>query len=333
MLFSTSYLQALKQCLDVKIGLAGYGSYVATSLRFHRDCDQLNLRCMMLYKKVLDKWDNTPGATNAITEEQFAAIVAEIEKMPYGCDPGLLQSVVPLVKLATNKGPVVDAGLDRNTGASSITLQGTAYDPEGIITEVLWTKLLGGAVTITSGTTLSPVISGMSEGSYVFQLAAKDDSGNWAYDTVVVTCTAATVDLIYYGGSSTKIGLDIVQTSSFKVPYKTLLADGANDVTINWLNAYSGVKYPWVLIPARTLTSIKSRVYVPVFPSFLNMNIETTTLPSTLVVTPTTNLFTRLEYLHPEIASRNFVINGIPYVMYLGNWPTILNSTLIFKYT
>lgn len=331
MLFSDAYIQSLKSCLDVKIALAGHGSYLATALKFRRDINKYYLRCMVLYKRVLDAWDNRPGATNSITEEQFAAIVAEIEKMPFGCSPGLLQTVISLDKVDVNLGPVVNAGMDISTGATSVVLSGTAYDPEGLPVDVVWTKLIGGSVTITNATTLTPTLTGLSEGSYVFQLGARDNKGVWSFDTVIVTCIAATLDTIYYGGVDTNGHYDVVENSVFKVPYNTLFADSTQNVTINWLGAYAGYKYPWVLIPARTIDSIKSVVQATTLTSTLNMEIESYVSPGVFSTSNPGNLFKRLLYDHPEEPTRNYIINGTPYVLYLATWQTILNSSYIFK--
>lgn len=74
-----------------------------------------------------------------------------------------------------------------------VDLTGTATDSDGSITEVLWLKTSGPDIyTITGGTTLTPIVSGLAEGVYVFTLYATDDDGATTEDSVTITVLAAT---------------------------------------------------------------------------------------------------------------------------------------------
>lgn len=86
--------------------------------------------------------------------------------------------------------PIVDAGLDKTVTSTSTSLSGTANDlgvsGQGIITSYQWTKLSGGTATFTSPNSANTTVTGLSNGTYQFQLKATDNSGIDGYDTVQV---------------------------------------------------------------------------------------------------------------------------------------------------
>jgi hypothetical protein len=87
--------------------------------------------------------------------------------------------------------PVVNAGLDNTIvlPANSANLNGSAVaGPGATIVSYLWTKLSGpSAYTISNNTTAATSISNLSQGTYSFQLTAKDNNNMSASDTVLVT--------------------------------------------------------------------------------------------------------------------------------------------------
>ncbi|HEY5744896.1 MAG TPA: choice-of-anchor Q domain-containing protein [Chryseolinea sp.] len=95
---------------------------------------------------------------------------------------------------ATNSAPVVNAGPDKvvTLPASSATITGTASDPGGSISSYAWTKVSGGAATLTNATTATLSVTGLVAGTYVFRLTVKDNAGATASDDVTVTVTATT---------------------------------------------------------------------------------------------------------------------------------------------
>src|SRR5687767_13556952 len=88
----------------------------------------------------------------------------------------------------SNEPPVVDAGGDKSITlpTNSITLTGSATDADGSIASYLWTQISGGSATIVSPTSASTLISGLSQGTYVFQLAATDDDGSTSQSPATV---------------------------------------------------------------------------------------------------------------------------------------------------
>lgn len=92
-----------------------------------------------------------------------------------------------------NQAPQVDAGADFSvTAGSSVSLSGSAYDPDGSIAGVQWQQLAGTSVTLSGANTLQPRFTAPSRSDVLrFQLTATDNQGATASDPVSVTVTAA----------------------------------------------------------------------------------------------------------------------------------------------
>lgn len=85
--------------------------------------------------------------------------------------------------------PFVSAGPDKviNPPTNSVFLSGNANDSDGDIVSYLWTKVSGETAIIDSPGSAATTISGLSQGSYVFRLTVKDNTGAIAIDDAVVT--------------------------------------------------------------------------------------------------------------------------------------------------
>ncbi len=92
-----------------------------------------------------------------------------------------------------NQPPTSNAGNDQTIQlpTSSVTLTGSGTDGDGSITGYLWTKISGTGGTITSSTSATTTVTGLSAGTYVFNLRVTDNGGLTANDTVVITVLAA----------------------------------------------------------------------------------------------------------------------------------------------
>src|SRR6478672_475387 len=88
-----------------------------------------------------------------------------------------------------NVAPIVNAGSSQviTLPVNSVTLNGTASDPDGTIATYAWTKVTGGAATITSPSTASTTITGLVQGSYNFRLTVTDNLGASSSSDVTVT--------------------------------------------------------------------------------------------------------------------------------------------------
>jgi hypothetical protein len=93
----------------------------------------------------------------------------------------------------SNQTPVANAGADKTVTlpTTSVSLAGTASDPDGSISSYTWTKVSGGTATLTNATAATLSVTGLAAGSYVFRLTVKDNAGATASDDVTVTVTAS----------------------------------------------------------------------------------------------------------------------------------------------
>ena len=93
-----------------------------------------------------------------------------------------------------NKPPIAVAGPDRviTLPTDSISLDGSASnDPDGTISEWLWTKISGPASFNISSTALAKtLVNNLVAGVYQFELKIKDDKGLFAKDTMQVIVDA-----------------------------------------------------------------------------------------------------------------------------------------------
>jgi hypothetical protein len=94
----------------------------------------------------------------------------------------------------TNAAPVVNAGADKTITlpANSISIIGSANDADGSISSYRWSKVSGGAVTLSG--TASPTLkaSGLVAGSYVFRLTVKDNGGAVKSDDMKLVVKSST---------------------------------------------------------------------------------------------------------------------------------------------
>jgi Polysaccharide lyase/PKD domain len=119
-----------------------------------------------------------------------------------------------------NQSPVVNAGNAQTITLpiSSVTLNGSATDADGTVASYLWTKVSGTGGTITSPNTAATTVTGLTAGSYVFNLKATDNAGASGNKTVTITVNSGTTTppptggnygtLLYSTGYNTNADLD-----------------------------------------------------------------------------------------------------------------------------
>ena len=98
-------------------------------------------------------------------------------------------NITVLLPASKNKPPVANAGSPQNitSPANTITLSGTAYDPDGSSVIVRWTKTRGeGQPRIVSPNNEVTKITNLTEGIYEFTLSVTDTLGLEAKDKVIV---------------------------------------------------------------------------------------------------------------------------------------------------
>ena len=88
-----------------------------------------------------------------------------------------------------NMAPVANAGVDKiiTLPTNSITLNGDGKDADGSIVGYSWSKITGPSkYKISDGSSASPIVNKLIEGTYVFRLTVTDNRGSTAYDDISV---------------------------------------------------------------------------------------------------------------------------------------------------
>jgi hypothetical protein len=102
-------------------------------------------------------------------------------------------SIILKTNGSANQLPTVSAGPDQTITlpTNSVTLAGSATDADGTISSHTWSKVSGGAATITTPSSYTSTITGLTQGVYLFQLSATDNGGGVNTDLMQVTVNAA----------------------------------------------------------------------------------------------------------------------------------------------
>lgn len=107
---------------------------------------------------------------------------------------------------APNQAPQVNAGDEQTITlpTDSVTLIGSASDGDGNITSYTWTKVGGPSNgTVVSATTAQTAVTGLVQGTYLFELKVTDNDGAVDKDTVTVNVKADVSSLTTTNSSST----------------------------------------------------------------------------------------------------------------------------------
>jgi hypothetical protein len=125
-----------------------------------------------------------------------------------------------------NVPPTVNAGSSQTImlPTNSVTLTGTASDPDGSIASYSWTKVTGGAATITSPASASTTVTGLVQGSYNFRLTVTDNLGASSSSDVTVTVNGNNQPPMVNAGSDQTITLP---TNSVSLTGTASDADGS----------------------------------------------------------------------------------------------------------
>ncbi len=84
--------------------------------------------------------------------------------------------------------PVANAGIDQSITISTVTLNGTgSTDADGTIVSYAWVKLSGTGGTITSPSSAITTVTGLTTGTYVYQLTVTDNNSLTDSDNTTIT--------------------------------------------------------------------------------------------------------------------------------------------------
>ncbi|RYZ46521.1 MAG: hypothetical protein EOP49_23185, partial [Sphingobacteriales bacterium] len=135
---------------------------------------------------------NTLAATTTVTNLVQGTYRFEIAVRDN--DNAVVKDTVQInVHPAANIPPTANAGnnITITLPTNSVMLDGSGNDADGTISSYNWVKISGGAANIVSANTASSNVSGLSQGSYTFQLTVTDNNGATATDEVGVTVLPA----------------------------------------------------------------------------------------------------------------------------------------------
>ncbi|AYB34740.1 right-handed parallel beta-helix repeat-containing protein [Chryseolinea soli] len=168
-------------------------------------------------------WTKVSGSTATLTNATTATLSVTglvagtyVFRLTVKDNAGATASDDVTVTVRTNTTPIVSVGASiLNITTSTTTIIGTASDPDGTISTYTWTKLSGGAATMTNANTATLSLSGLVTGTYVFRLTVKDNSGATAYatKTVVAVVTSTNAAPTVSAGSAKNLVLPTNSTS------------------------------------------------------------------------------------------------------------------------
>ncbi len=149
---------------------------------------------------------------------------------------------------SNNQGPWVNAGSNQTITlpVNSVTLSGSATDPDGTVSSYLWSKQTGPAGgTITSPSSPVTNVTGLNQGVYVFQLSATDNSGTTTSVNVTVTVLAAAANILPVVNAGTN--------QSITLPVSSATLTGSASDADGWINAYT-----WSFVSGNSGSTINS---------------------------------------------------------------------------
>ncbi|MEJ0033787.1 MAG: PKD domain-containing protein [Bacteroidota bacterium] len=147
--------------------------------------------------------------------------------------------------------PVANAGADKTVQlpTSSLSITGTGTDSNGTISGYSWTKVSGGAATLSNATTSTLSVSGLVAGTYVFRLTVTDNSGLTGSDDVTVTVNSGNIAPVANAGPDKTIA----------APLSTLTLTGSGTDADGTIASYAWTKQSGGLVTLlNTLTNTLS---------------------------------------------------------------------------
>jgi hypothetical protein len=170
-------------------------------------------------------------------------------------------SLLVTVNPAINQLPVANAGTSKTITlpVNSVSLDGSlSYDPDGTIASYSWTEVSGpSTATITGAGTVTPTVSSLVQGQYVFQLAVTDNGGATSTAQVnVIVNPAASVNPTANPGANQTITLPV---DSVNVDGSASVAPSGTIVNFSWTQI-SGPSTANIVNPANVSTLIKNLV-------------------------------------------------------------------------
>jgi predicted esterase len=134
-----------------------------------------------------------------------------------------------------NQPPTANAGIDKSITlpTNSVVISGTGTDSDGTISTYAWSKISGGAATLTNDATANLTVSGLVVGTYVFKLTVTDNGGATSFDEVTVVVNSAP-----NVAPTANAGVD----KTIALPTNTIVINGSGTDSDGTIAAYSWMK-------------------------------------------------------------------------------------------
>lgn len=185
----------------------------------------------------------------------------------------------------TNQSPTVNAGADKTIilPTNSITLSGTASDPDGSIVSYSWAKISGPSAVINAINSASTSVTNLIQGTYTFELTVTDNKGAVSKDAVNVTVNSAVVTVPPVT-STTTIHKEAESYNAMRGVYAMTYRDGVN--YIGGIETGDWIDYD-VNIPTAGTYTFKFRFATPYTTRTLQVRNSSGTVLSTVSITGT----------------------------------------------
>jgi len=123
---------------------------------------------------------------------------------------------VTVTVMPNNLAPVADAGPDQTVSdGASVTLAGTASDPDGAVASTEWVQVSGPSVVLSDPTALTTTFTAPTSGvlvTLVFELTVTDDEGATASDVVAVSVVPSNLPPVAEAGDGVVVDEGVVVT-------------------------------------------------------------------------------------------------------------------------
>lgn len=193
------------------------------------------------------------GGHSSTTWDQFFNIT--------GADSSTNRFIWLLQVGTTNMNPTAMAGSDQvlTVPATSSTLDGSSSFDDVSISSYSWVKLEGGSVTITSPTSATTTITGMSQGVYKFRLTVTDGFGLTGVDDIQVVITPTYQTPIQY--TVTKEAPFMLNGPEYMMkPRRLFDGDTATDWHTGDLNAALYSPFKFILIQDSCMVNSRMKI-------------------------------------------------------------------------
>ena len=173
---------------------------------------------------------NANSASTTVTGLVEGTYIFQLEVTDNNGATGL--SSVQVIVNPGNIPPTANAGTDQSITlpTSTVSLTGTGTDTDGSISSYSWTEISGPAsFTITNANSASTTVTGLVQGTYLFQLEVTDNNGATGLSSVQVTVNAGNIPPTANAGTDQSITL----------PTSTVSLTGTGTDTDGSISAYS----------------------------------------------------------------------------------------------